>query len=77
MLHDNTEKVTRRDFLRGAGASAAGLAVLGSAGLLMKNRVFAKQAAPAKPATGLLPYVKLDPDKAMERAYNNYLTGGG
>jgi len=33
--------------------------------------------APAKPAAGLLPYVKLDPDKAMEKAYNNYLTGGG
>ena len=76
MLHDNTEKVTRRDFLRGAGASAAGLAVLGSAGLLMKNTVFAKQAAPAKPAE-LLPYVKLDPDEAMETAYKEYLKGYG
>ncbi|MFW6147810.1 MAG: twin-arginine translocation signal domain-containing protein [Thermodesulfobacteriota bacterium] len=77
MLHDNTEEVTRRDFLRGAGASAAGLAVLGSAGLLMKNTVFAKQAAPAKLAAGLLPYVKLDPDEAMETAYKEYLKGYG
>lgn len=77
MMHYNTKEVTRRDFLRGAGAAAAGLTVVGSAGLLMKNTVFAKQAAPARPAAGLLPYVKLDPDKAMERAYKNYLTGGG
>jgi len=43
MLHRNMEEVTRRDFLRGAGASVAGLTVVGSVGLLMKNTAFAKQ----------------------------------
>ena len=77
MMHYNKKEVTRRDFLRGAGASAAGLTLVGSLGLLVKSTTFATQAAPPNPAAGLLPYVKLDPDKAMERAYKNYLTGSG
>lgn len=64
-------QVTRRNFLRGAGASLAGLAFAGSAGLLLNNTALAIPAAP-----GVLPYAKLDPDKAMARAYEGYSRGG-
>jgi hypothetical protein len=72
MLQHNADEVTRRSFLRGAGASVVGLAAVGSVGLLMKNTAIATQAEPAKTA---LPYVKLDPDKAREIGYTKYWDG--
>ncbi|HDQ41215.1 MAG TPA: hypothetical protein ENN39_09345 [Desulfonatronum sp.] len=71
MLQCTTSEVTRRSFLRGAGASVAGLAAVGSVGLLLKNTAIAKQVAPS-----VLPYAKVDPDAAMARAYEGYSKGG-
>ncbi|MFO7912489.1 MAG: hypothetical protein R6V15_10045 [Desulfotignum sp.] len=70
-LQHKAGEVTRRKFLRGAGTSVAGLAVMGTAGLVMKNTATATQATPKT-----LPYVKLDPEKAMKRAYEGYSKGG-
>jgi hypothetical protein len=65
-------EVTRRNFLRGAGISMAGLAVMGTTGLVLKKTAGATtQAAP-----GTLPYQKLDPEKAMKMAYEGYSRGG-
>jgi hypothetical protein len=64
--------LSRRNFLRGAGVSVAGLAVVGSAGLLVHNSGIAT--ASTTPAT--LPYKKIDPDKAMAAAYEGYSKGG-
>ena len=64
--------LSRRRFLRGAGASVAGLAVVGSAGLLMHNSGIAT--ASTTPAT--LPYKKIDPDKVMAATYEGYSKGG-
>lgn len=65
-------EVTRRNFLRGAGISVAGLAVMGTTGLVLKKTAIATtQAAP-----GTLPYEKLDPEKAMKMAYEGYFKGG-
>lgn len=64
--------LSRRNFLRGAGVSAAGLAVAGSAGLLAYNSGIAG----ASETSGTLPYVKIDPDKAMVAAYEGYSKGG-
>ncbi len=65
-------EVTRRNFLRGAGISVAGLAVMGTTGLVLKKKAIATtQAAP-----GALPYEKLDPEKAMKMAYEGYSKGG-
>jgi hypothetical protein len=71
MSKENKNSLSRRKFLRGAGASVAGLAVVGSAGLLMKNSAIATQS----PTPGALPYIKIDPDKAAERAYQAYFKG--
>ena len=70
-LQNNDGEVTRRNFLRGAGVSMAGLAVMGTAGLVLN-----KTADASKAASGTLPYEKLDPDKAMKRAYESYSKGG-
>lgn len=66
------DALSRRNFLRGAGASVAGLAVVGSAGLLMHNSGIAT--AGTTPAT--LPYRKIDPDKAKAATYEGYSKGG-
>ncbi len=72
MMQCTTSEVTRRGFLRGAGASVAGLAAVGSVGLLLKNTAIATtQGSLAK-----LPYVKMDPEKAMKMAYEGYSKGG-
>jgi hypothetical protein len=66
------DRLSRRNFLRGAGASVAGLAIVGSAGLLVHNSGIAT--ASTTPAT--LPYIKIDPDKVMAAAYQGYSKGG-
>ncbi len=71
MLQCNAGDVTRRSFLRGAGASVVGVAAVGSVGLLLKNTAIATQGSLAK-----LPYVKVDPEKAMKMAYEGYSKGG-
>ncbi len=72
MKEEIRSSLSRRNFLRGAGVSVAGLAVVGSAGLLMHNSGIAT--ASTAPAT--LPYKKIDPDMAMAAAYEGYSKGG-
>ncbi len=75
MLQRSAGEVTRRNFLRGAGASVAGLAAVGSVGLLLRNSAIAKQEA-VKPEAMTWPYVKLDTDKVAARTFENYFKGG-
>jgi hypothetical protein len=70
MMQCTTSEVTRRGFLRGAGASVAGLAAVGSVGLLLRNTAIATQASPG------LPYTKVDPEAAMKWGYEGYSKGG-
>ncbi len=64
--------LSRRNFLRGAGVSVAGLAVVGSAGLLVHNSGIAN----ASTAPETLPYKKIDPDRVMDATYQGYAKGG-
>ena len=74
-----TEKqISRKDFLKGMGASIAGVAVVGSMGGLLtgcsQQTVGANaEGAPEYP----FKYVKLDPAKAEEIGYNTYFEQGG
>ncbi|HDQ41217.1 MAG TPA: twin-arginine translocation signal domain-containing protein [Desulfonatronum sp.] len=76
MLQRSAGEVTRRNFLRGAGASVAGLAAVGSVGLLLRNTAIAKQEASVKPEAMTWPYVKLDKDKVAARTFEYYFKGG-
>ncbi len=72
MKEEIRSNLSRRNFLRGAGASVAGLAVVGTAGLLVHNSGIAT----ASTTPGPLPYVKIDPEKAMVAGYEGYSRGG-
>ncbi len=66
--------LSRRKFLRGAGASVAGLAAVGSMGLFA-NKVISPGEASA--ANAPFKYVKLDPNMAAEMAFAAYMDKGG
>ncbi len=78
MLQRNAGDVTRRTFLRGAGATVAGLAAIGSAGLMWKNTAIATQGVPASDKLGATawPYVKLKTDAVADRTFQKYFKGG-
>lgn len=71
--------LSRRKFLRNAGATVAGLALVGS-GLLLSGCEELESVAsemPKIPAAQLpFKYTKLDPDEAARRAYEGYKAGG-
>lgn len=71
--------LSRRKFLRGAGATVAGLALVGS-GLLLSGceelETVASEVPKIPAAQWPFKYVKLDPDVAAERAYKGYKAGG-
>lgn len=72
MTREHQKKLDRRNFLRGAGASVLSLAAIGSTGLFLNKSVGAAQSSSAP----TWKYVKLDPDLAGKRAYENYFEGG-
>lgn len=74
-----TEKqISRKDFLKGMGASLAGVAVVGSMGGLLTG-CSAEVASTSVDGAPEYPfkYVKLDPAKAEEIGYNAYFEQGG
>jgi hypothetical protein len=71
--------VSRKDFLKKAGVTVAGVAVTGSLASVLTG-------CSAKPTAALdtsqapdwpYPYKKLDPDKVAERAFQAYKEKGG
>jgi len=74
MKEEKTKELSRRKFLRGAGASVAGLAAVGGMGLFA-NRVISPGEASASDAP--FKYVNLDPNKAAEMAFQAYMDHGG
>ena len=69
----------RKKFLKGAGASIAGLALMGGVGSLLSGCAEETQApagdasAPSWPVA----YKKMDADKAEQLAYDSYQAGHG
>ncbi|MDI6871782.1 MAG: C-GCAxxG-C-C family protein [Bacillota bacterium] len=68
-------KMTRREFLAGAGGFAAGAAVGAVLGGGALSLVSPAQAAEAVP-NGPWPYVKLDPEVVRKKGYESYWQGG-
>lgn len=70
------KKMSRKDFMKTATKSVAGVAVMGTLGGALtgcsSNEANASEAAPYP-----YEYKKLDPDVARERAYNAYFDKGG
>ena len=69
------KEMSRKDFLKGMGTSLAGVAVVGGLGGVLTG--CASETGEASAVPHPLPYKKLDPAKAEERAYNTYFEKGG
>ncbi len=70
----------RKKFLKGAGASLAGLALMGGVGSLLAGCDQGGAAAPTGSESAPswpVAYEKLDPDKAEQLAYDSYQAGHG
>lgn len=72
-------QMTRKDFLKKAGISVAGLAMAGSVGALLTGCTSAAVDTTGSTEKPQWPfkYVKLDPAKAEERAFKGYKEKGG
>lgn len=79
MAEEKKILIDRKKFLKGAGASLAGIALMGGVGSLLTGCAEEAQApagnsiAPSWP----LEYKKLDPDQAEQIAYDSYRSGHG
>lgn len=80
------KEVSRRKFLVGTGVSLAGMALAGGIGGLLTGCQAEEPAttppsdeaaAPPAPPQWPAQYVKLDPDKAAEKAFTAYKEQGG
>lgn len=87
-LEQELQEISRRAFLLGGVKAAAGVAIAGVATGLFEPQIAFGEVKPkekfeyafkeAKNTQGHpLPYQRLDPDKAMERAYKGYKEKGG
>ncbi len=74
MREEKQNELSRRKFLRGAGASVAGLAAAGGMGLFANKVISPGEASAAQPP---FKYVKLDPNRAAEMAFSAYMDKGG
>lgn len=74
-MTDN-KKMSRKDFMKTATKSVAGVAVMGTLGGVLTGCSDNKASADG-PAPYPYEYKKLDPDVARERAYNAYFEKGG
>ncbi|AOY77806.1 hypothetical protein [Clostridium formicaceticum] len=82
-IEKKEKEISRKDFLKGVGASIAGVTLLGGVGGILTAcsdqttaEVQTTVEAKGKPEWPF-PYAKLDADKAAERAYHAYLSKGG
>lgn len=71
-------EISRKEFLKGVGKVVAGVTVAGTFGSVLTgcSAPVATVQAPEK-AQWPFPYVKLDPEKVLERAYKGYKEKGG
>lgn len=72
--------MSRKDFLKGMGTAAAGIAVTGSLGGLLtgcSNGSANVSGDPMEAPSWPFKYKKIDPTVAEERAYNAYFEKGG
>lgn len=74
------KSMSRKDFLKGMGTAAAGVAVAGTLGGLLTgctNETASVSGDPMEAPEWPLKYQKIDPAVAEERAYNAYFEQGG
>ncbi|WP_041367125.1 hypothetical protein [Natranaerobius thermophilus] len=78
-----TSQISRKKFLKGAGTTVAGVALLGGFGSLMTGCAEDGERAAADSQDSKIEvpehpfeYQPLDPDKVAERAYHAYFEGG-
>lgn len=72
-------EISRKDFIKGVGKTVAGVTVVGSLGTVLagcSSEPTATVEAAEKPQHPFT-YVKVDPDKAAEKAYKGYKEKGG
>ncbi len=70
-----TKQLSRKEFLKGAGVTLAGVAMAGTMGSVLS--ACSSPVATAEAMTWPLPYEKIDPAVAEERAFNAYKEQGG
>ena len=83
-MENQNKKITRKDFLKGMGTTLAGATLLGGMSSILTG-CSEEEVKKAKEKAGLdnkeieypLPYSRIDPDKAAERAYKFYQEKGG
>ncbi|SCY31725.1 hypothetical protein [Alkaliphilus peptidifermentans] len=78
-IEKKSKELSRKDFLKGVGASVAGVTLLGGVSGIMtacSTQTTSSAAAVGKPEWPF-PYKKLDGNKAADRAYEAYKTKGG
>ncbi len=83
-IEKNDKQISRKDFLKGVGKTVAGVTILGGMGGILTACNSPAAVTPDASAVGEagkpewpFPYVKLDPAKAEQRAYDAYKTGAG
>jgi len=73
-----TEKqISRKQFIKGAGATIAGVAVTGALGGLLTGCQTQASADLTQPVQWPMKYTKLDPSVVEARAYTGYKEKGG
>lgn len=70
------KQLSRKEFLKGAGMTLAGVAMAGTMGSVL-TACSSTTASTAEAMSWPLPYEKVDPEVAEERAYNAYKEKGG
>ncbi len=82
-IEKKDKQISRKDFIKGVGKSLAGVTILGGVGGILTACSDEANVAPQPMSGGTdtpqwpFTYVKLDADKAAERAYDAYKTGAG
>lgn len=82
MTMENKKQISRKDFLKGVGVSVAGVAMAGGVGGLLTACANEGSGSASVDGSVGVPewpykYVKLDPEKVKERAFNAYKELGG
>jgi hypothetical protein len=83
-MNNEMKNITRKDFLKKMGTTLAGVTLLGGMGSIL-TACSEDELAETTAQMGLnpeqveypVPYVRIDPDKAAERAYKYYKEKGG
>jgi len=74
--NSENKNLSRKDFLKGMGTTLAGVTLFGGMGTVLASFNEA-EAAEKSDIAYPLPYTRIDPDKAAERAYKYYKEQGG